>query len=85
MEKTNLICPIAYAALLYCWGDATISANIYVNGVKTQVTNNLADALATLAEAWHQQSMGGCSVYQSSRQTREVPAHSKHETHLLES
>ena len=48
MEKTNLISPINYTALSYCWGDATITTNIFVNGIETPVTTNLADALQHL-------------------------------------
>lgn len=48
MQRTNLISPIKYAALSYCWGDETITTAILVNGVETQVTINLADALQHL-------------------------------------
>ena len=48
MQKTNLISPIKYAALSYCWGDATITTAIFVNEIEIQVTVNLADALQHL-------------------------------------
>ena len=48
MQRTNLISPIKYAALSYCWGDATITTDIFVNGIEIQVTVNLADALQHL-------------------------------------
>ncbi len=48
MQRTNLITPIQYAALPYCWGDETIKTGILVNDVETQVTVNLADALQHL-------------------------------------
>ena len=48
MKSTNLISPIKYAALSYCWGDATITTNIFVNEIEIQVTVNLADALQHL-------------------------------------
>ena len=48
MQRTNLISPIRYAALSYCWGDATITTDIFVNGIEIQVTVNLADALQHL-------------------------------------
>ena len=48
MQRTNLISPIKYAALSYCWGDATITTDILVNGIEIQVTVNLADALQHL-------------------------------------
>ena len=48
MQKTNLISPIKYAALSYCWGDATITTDIFVNAIEIQVTVNLADALQHL-------------------------------------
>ena len=48
MQKTNLISPIKYAALSYCWGDGTITTDILVNEIEVQVTVNLADALQHL-------------------------------------
>ena len=45
MRKTSLITPIDYAALSYCWGDAAITKDIFVNSIETPVTSNLADAL----------------------------------------
>lgn len=48
MQKTNLISPIKYAALSYCWGDETITTDILVNEIEIQVTVNLADALQHL-------------------------------------
>ena len=48
MEITSLINPISYAALSYCWGDPAITTDILVNGTKTAVTYNLADALKHL-------------------------------------
>ena len=48
MQRTNLISPIKYAALSYCWGDETITTDILVNGTMTRVTVNLADALQHL-------------------------------------
>ena len=48
MQRTNLISPIKYAALSYCWADATITADILVNQIKIQVTVNLVDALQHL-------------------------------------
>ncbi|ERF68414.1 hypothetical protein EPUS_03732 [Endocarpon pusillum Z07020] len=46
--KTNLINSTKYAALSYCWGDPAMTANIFVDGIKTPVTSNLADALQYL-------------------------------------
>ena len=48
MRKTSLINPIDYAALSYCWGDAAITKDIFVNSIETPVTSNLADALQHL-------------------------------------
>ena len=48
MQKTNLINPIKYAALSYCWGDETVTTDIFVNEIEIQVTVNLADALQRL-------------------------------------
>ena len=45
MRKTTLITPIDYAALSYCWGDAAITKDIFVDSIETPVTSNLADAL----------------------------------------
>ena len=48
IRKTSLINPIDYAALSYCWGDAAITKDIFVNSIETPVTSNLADALQHL-------------------------------------
>lgn len=48
MDKTNLISPVSYAALSYCWGYAALATDIFVNGTRTPVTTNLADALRHL-------------------------------------
>jgi Heterokaryon incompatibility protein (HET) len=48
MKKTSLISPIKYAALSYCWDNATMKTTVIVNGIKTRVTINLADALRHL-------------------------------------
>ena len=48
MQKTNLITPIKYAALSYCWGDETITTGILVDDVEIQVTVNLENALQHL-------------------------------------
>ena len=45
METTNLINPIQYDALSYCWGDPTATTKIFVNDIEISVTINLADAL----------------------------------------
>ena len=45
METTNLINPIQYDALSYCWGDPTATTKIFVNDTEIDVTINLADAL----------------------------------------
>ena len=45
METRNLINPIQYDALSYCWGDPTATTKIFVNDIETDVTINLADAL----------------------------------------
>ncbi|KAE9373900.1 heterokaryon incompatibility, partial [Stipitochalara longipes BDJ] len=37
-----------FNALSYCWGDANVTTGIFVNGLETQVTKNLADALLQL-------------------------------------
>ncbi len=48
MQKTNLITPIKYAALSYCWGDETITTGILVDDVEIPVTVNLENALQHL-------------------------------------
>lgn len=57
MEIASLINPISYAALSYCWGDPAITTDIFVNGIKTAVTSNLADALQ------HLRKLGVCKVW----------------------
>lgn len=48
MERTNLIDPVGYATLSYCWGSAIITEIIYVNGIEIPVTISLAAALHRL-------------------------------------
>ncbi|MCJ1396681.1 hypothetical protein MMC18_009573 [Xylographa bjoerkii] len=48
LEKFSLLNPVPYTALSYCWGDPNITTDIHVNGSKTPITTNLADALQYL-------------------------------------
>jgi hypothetical protein len=48
LKHVSLINPPEYVALSYCWGDASITKEIMIDGVPVQVGSNLESALRLL-------------------------------------
>jgi hypothetical protein len=46
-----------YSALSYVWGELTTESTVYINGVKTRVTDNLESAMRRIRDGTTEQSI----------------------------
>ena len=63
LYHVSLVTPPSYVALSYCWGDPTITEEIFVNERSFQMTKNLHTALFELRKQ-------GYRCYEANQETR---------------